>query len=263
MPRRVTGGLGTERDAGALAEALGRDWYHTIELAPGQATPGYVDLRPNAAKVLPADLAGKRALDVGTFDGFWAFELERRNAEHVYAADLDSHDETDWPPPNRARLAREMRESNAVPGERFRLAHGILGSRVERIACSIYDLEPERVGGGVDYALIGALLLHLRDPVKGLERVHSVLFPGGRLLIVEPFSPFLSLIPRRVALARLRALETNYTWWLPNIVGLHHMLRLGGFGELERKAIFRPRTRDGRGPWHVAIEARRLEGFGA
>lgn len=252
----MTGSAETGSEAAALAEALGRDWYHTIDLAPGTATPGYVDLRANAPKVLPADLSGKRALDVGTFDGFWAFELERRGAAHVYAADLDSHDETDWPPPNRARLAREMEAANAVPGERFHLAHRILGSRVERIACSIYDLEPGRVGGGVDYVVIGALLLHLRDPVKGLERVNSVLADGGRLLIVEPFSPFLSLIPRRVALARLRALETNYTWWLPNIVGLGHLLRLAGFGELQRRAIFRPRTRDGRGPWHVAIEAR-------
>ena len=49
-------------------------WYHTIELAPGEVTPGLVDLRAVAPRVLPARIEG-RALDVGTYDGFWAFEM--------------------------------------------------------------------------------------------------------------------------------------------------------------------------------------------
>ena len=60
-----------------LVEAVARNpaWYHTIELAPGVVTPGEIDLRKLAARVLPDRLDGLRALDVGTFDGFWAFEL--------------------------------------------------------------------------------------------------------------------------------------------------------------------------------------------
>ena len=74
-----------EREA-LIASALGREWYHTIEIAPGVRTPGLVDLRSVAPRVLPDDLSGVRALDVGTFDGFWAFELERRRAAEVVAA---------------------------------------------------------------------------------------------------------------------------------------------------------------------------------
>ena len=49
------------------------EWYHSIELAPGEVTPGCFDTRAVAGKVpLPANLAGKRCLDVGTRDGFWA-----------------------------------------------------------------------------------------------------------------------------------------------------------------------------------------------
>ena len=38
---------------------------------------------------VPADLSGLRCLDVGTMDGFWAFEMERRGAASVTAIDLD------------------------------------------------------------------------------------------------------------------------------------------------------------------------------
>src|SRR5438067_4479740 len=56
-------------------------WYHTIELPGGVITPGEYDTRVAARKVgLPADLDGNRCLDVGTHDGFWAFEMERRGA---------------------------------------------------------------------------------------------------------------------------------------------------------------------------------------
>lgn len=58
----------------------GRPWYHTIELAPDVVTPGWFDCRPVATRVLPASCEGLRCLDVGTFDGVWAFEMERRGA---------------------------------------------------------------------------------------------------------------------------------------------------------------------------------------
>ena len=42
-------------------------------------TEGMFDLRPVVDRYgLPARMDGMRALDVGTWDGFWAFEMERR-----------------------------------------------------------------------------------------------------------------------------------------------------------------------------------------
>ncbi len=72
--------------ASAANERLGAgaaeiDWYHTQELAPGLVTPGMFDLRPYVERYgLPASMEGMRVLDVGTFEGFWAFEMERRGA---------------------------------------------------------------------------------------------------------------------------------------------------------------------------------------
>jgi len=54
-------------------------WYHSLELEPGYVTEGMFDLRPVVDRYgLPARMDGMRALDVGTWDGFWAFEMERR-----------------------------------------------------------------------------------------------------------------------------------------------------------------------------------------
>src|SRR4051812_22966003 len=65
-------------------------WYHTIDLPGGAVTPGFYDLRAAPAKSLfPESLAGRRCLDVGTHDGFWAFTMEQRGAAEVVAIDLD------------------------------------------------------------------------------------------------------------------------------------------------------------------------------
>lgn len=72
-------------------------WYHSLELAPGYVTPGMFDLRAEVSHYhLPERLDGLRALDVGTWDGFWAFEMERRGAK-VVALDLDDEADLDWP----------------------------------------------------------------------------------------------------------------------------------------------------------------------
>jgi len=248
--------MSADREA-ALREALESEWYHSIELAPGKVTRGAVDLRAVAPKVLPPDLSGQRALDVGTFDGFWAFELEKRGAEDVLAADLDDHSQTDWPPPNRERLLRQIEESGEVPHQRFLLAHRALDSRVRRVVTSIYDLDVERLGGPVNFALVGALLLHLRDPVRGLEAVRSVLAPGGTLLLVEPIVLALTLLSPRKPAAVLRAARTEFDWWVPNTAGLRDYLHLAGFKDIRRTRTFRLRGghRNVR-QWHAAYEAR-------
>src|SRR5438132_10227903 len=84
-----------------LDRARREDWYHSIELTPDFVTPGWFDLRPFLdAYGLPDRMDGLRALEVGTWDGFWAFEMERRGAE-VVALDLDDERQLDWPPRRR------------------------------------------------------------------------------------------------------------------------------------------------------------------
>ena len=238
----------------ALAQAREHpDWYHTIELAPGFTTPGVVDMRPAAPKVLPADLSGSRALDVGTFDGFWAFEMERRGAD-VTAINIHSYEEADWPPNQREELLRKVK---SPPGEGFRLARAALGSSVEWLGLSVYKLDAEAIGGPVDLAVIGALLLHLRDPVAALERVHSAIRPGGRIVLIEVFRPTFALLhPRRPA-ALFEIADTDFNWWVGNIACFKSFLAVAGFERARRRGIFRWKAVDYMRQWAVAIEAER------
>jgi SAM-dependent methyltransferase len=216
-----------------------RLWYHTIELAPGVVTPGFIDLRKAAERVLPDDLTGVRALDVGTFDGFWAFEMERRGAE-VVAIDLERIELAEFPPLRRQRLEERRQEEGFELGVGFRLAAEAIGSGVSRVVCNVYDLTPDAIGGPVDLVLNGATLTHLRDPVRALERIHGVLVPGGELRSFEPFSVPLTLRARRRPSAEFRAASTDYTWWLPNLAAIAAWLSAAAFTDVRRLAITKP-----------------------
>lgn len=236
----------------------GREWYHTMELAPGIVTPGFFDHRRIVGRLpFPASLAGQRCLDVATFDGFWAFEMERRGAAEVIGIDILDPLAWDWPvtAPPEVIDALERRKQG---GAGFRIAADALGSSVEHRECSVYDLDPAQ-HGMYDLVYIGSLLMHLRDPVRALERVRAV--TRGRLLLVDNFSVWGSVVSPREPLARLDARGRPW-WWKPNLAALRRMVEAAGFAieagprpflmppgpELARKAPDPRglRTRDGR-----------------
>ena len=240
-------------------EAIARNpaWYHVMELAPGVVTPGQIDHRRIAERVLPDELTGGRALDVATFDGFWAFELERRGAT-VVAIDVDRIADVDLPPPRSSDVDAALAEAGVEMGGRgFRLAAAVLGSSVERVACSVYDLTPESIGGPVDFAFSGDILLHLRDPVRALERIRAALVPGGTLRILEPFSKLDTLRAPRRPVACFQAASSDFNWWYPNVSALGDWLSAAGFEHPRRLGFHRPPARRHMHAWHVAFEARR------
>src|SRR5581483_7988853 len=120
--------------------------------------------------MLPSRLAGMRCLDVGTMDGFWAFEMERRGAAEVVATDLGTVDELDWPARWRARVEPSLDETK---GERFALVHRALGSSVARVERSVYGLDPDSLGT-FDLVFCGDLLVHLKDPITAVQRLRGV-----------------------------------------------------------------------------------------
>jgi tRNA (mo5U34)-methyltransferase len=200
------------------------DWYHTLELAPGLETPGFFDLRPLLPGFpLPASLHEQRCLDVGTFDGFWAFELERRGAREVVAVDILDPTRWDWPAGSEA-AAREAIGARKARGAGFELARRALGSKVEHRELSIYDLDPEEIGD-FDLVYVGSLLLHLRDPVGALERVRSVC--RGQLVLCDAIDDGFARLLRR-PVARLDAVGRPW-WWKPNLRALVRMVEAAGF----------------------------------
>jgi tRNA (mo5U34)-methyltransferase len=248
---------GDQRDGAATLAAVARNpvWYHTIELPGGVTTPGQIDLRKVAPKLLPPDLRGKRALDVGSFDGFWAFELERRGAE-VVAIDIERVEDAQIPPNNRGRVESDARDFGVQMGRGFEIGAELLGSRARRVICDVCELTPEAIGGPVDIAFMGALLIHLRDPVLALERVHGALLPGGELYQLEAISLRLSLLHPRRPVAHQQTLETSFNWWLPNWAALKAWLRTASFGEIQGIGLHHPPQRPPMGNWYRGIRSR-------
>ena len=192
-------------------------WYHRIELAPGVTTPGCDD-SPGKCAILdrlgfPADCTGLRVLDVGTADGFFAFEAERRGAD-VTALDIRPPDQNG-----------------------FAIAARALGSRVVYQQRCVYDVRPER-DGRFDVVLFLGVLYHLRHPLLALDRMRQVVTDGGRMLI-DTHSIERGLCDNRLRVdpattgvtARPLALwqtwvdhRTAYTGFSPNVAGLREAL---------------------------------------
>jgi tRNA (mo5U34)-methyltransferase len=233
-------------------------WYHSMDLLPGLSTQGMADLRSFLPKALPADLSGKRCLDVGTFDGFWAFAMEERGAASVVGIDVDDTEQLEHPPLTRAANVAAARASGIVPGTGFRLARQVKGSAVERISCNVYDLTPEAIGGTVDFVLVGTILQHLRQPVTALERIRDVLAPGGTVVIVETVHAGLSLRHPRTPVGEFRAGSGrgSFTWTVANVALLKAWPTAVGMPPTgKRVAVFKPKN-VGRGDWVAALEVR-------
>ena len=207
------------------------DWYHTIDLPGRGPTPGWFDTR-GAPVPLPARLDGKRCLDVGTYDGYWAFEMERRGAAEVVAIDVLDPDGWDWPadatPAGIAAVAAQKR------GEAFEQAREALGSRARRRERSVHQLSPVR-DGGFDVVYCGSLTAHLRDPVGALMAIRSVC---RELLVLEDAidAPLTALL-RRSPAATLHGRDWPW-WWKVNAAGLARMAEAAGFAVVDGPRTF-------------------------
>ena len=211
---------------GSLADEIATlEWYHTLELAPGVETPGWNDTRPIVDRLgLAPSLAGLRCLDVGTFDGFWAFEMERRGASEVVAIDILDPDRWDWPLDSEPEVVAAVGHRKAG-GRGFEIARRELGSSVRRLERSVYDLDEAEVGR-FDLIFLGSLLVHLRDPVRALERLRAVC--AGTMIVMDGIDLLLSLVLPRRPVATLDGSGRPW-WWTPNQAGLARLIEAGGF----------------------------------
>lgn len=134
-------------------------WYHQYEVLPGIISPGKVPF--DAAQRFemlgaPKDMTGLKALDVGTWDGPLAFEMEARGAE-VCAVDVQDPDCT-----------------------AFNTARSLRNSRVRYEQASVYDVN-QLFTHKFDIVTYWGVYYHLKHPILGFEALADVLADGGRL----------------------------------------------------------------------------------
>lgn len=211
----------------SLADRVaGAPWYQALRLPGDIVTPGNFDTLDELERVpFPNSLAGKRCLDIGTADGFWAFEMERRGASEVLAVDLHDPARMDWPglpktlPEMESIMGRDLNKNRG-----FQIAHDALNSTVEWRELSVYELDPDVIGE-FDFVFIGSLLLHLRDPVAALSAIRTLL--RGELLSVDAISPLLTLTHPTQPVARFEAPGWPM-WWAFNLTAYRRLFAAAG-----------------------------------
>jgi len=202
-------------------------WYHRIEIRPGIFTPGCNDPTKTLSLLdLPKDCEGRRVLDIGTRDGYFAFELERRGAD-VLAVDYCDAEETG-----------------------FSVAAELLKSKVAYRRENIYHLTVEQYGT-FDMVLFLGLLYHLPDPMRALCNVRSlcrnllyietlaidnaILLPDGSSIPLKALSPQLCDIPLMQFYPGKVLNNDPSNYWGPNLKCLEAMLAENKFQVLWHK----------------------------
>lgn len=195
------------------ATVAGRFWFHQIDLGNGLVTPGADRSEAKLAGLnLPRDLAGKRVIDIGAWDGFFSFACERRGA------DVLATDSYCWT------------GADPLDGKGFRLAKQALGSKVGECIVRVEDL-PSADLGLFDVVLFLGVLYHATDPLGYLKNVRAV---TGGVAIIETHVDLLQI--RTPALAyypgsTLNGDATNF--FGPNEAAVHGMCQDAGFSRVE------------------------------
>lgn len=165
-------------------------WWHSIMVAPGMVTPGHKTPEQLAHEVETfsfPDLRGKRVLDIGGWDGFFALHAEELGAAEVavldhYVWSIDYKglaERTPGTDEEERRIAADLPSSqfwqpDRLPGKAgFDLVRKLRGSHVGAIVGDFMTIPLEEVGVW-DVTLFLGVLYHLQNPLGGLERLAAM-----------------------------------------------------------------------------------------
>jgi tRNA (mo5U34)-methyltransferase len=199
-------------------------WFHTFLLSrqAGIYAPGVARDHRYRIPALPESFEGLRVLDVGTFDGFYAFLAEHRGAERVLAVDNEQY--VHWA---KARWGKQLEG-----GEGFRAIAQLLGSRVEyRVEDA---LELDQLGERFDFAFCFGILHRVENPLGLLRTLRGMLDTRGRVLVEthgsdeEDASPSLHVFQHGDVYAR-----DDFIYWGFTPESLRRVGALAGFASFD------------------------------
>jgi tRNA (mo5U34)-methyltransferase len=236
-------------------------WWHSIDLGGGVVTPGHKTPGYHAGELqalaLP-ELAGRTVLDVGSWDGYYAFHAERAGAarvvaldHYVWSLDLPRHRAI-----HDAQVAKgevgaqphdlpEVWDPEGLPGKRgFDLAHAELGSAVEPVVGDYATLDPETLGR-FDVVLFLGVLYHLRDPLGAMRKLHALC---DGVAVIETEAIALGSQPDACLwefMGTRKHLHDPTNWWAPTRAGLEGICRAAGFSRIEPGPVPDPQPAPG------------------
>jgi tRNA (mo5U34)-methyltransferase len=202
------------------------DWWHAIDFGDGIISPGSCGVAYQQflwqSLELPDRMDGMRVLDVGTYDGFFAFECERRGADVVA---IDVH-------PEDARC--------------FALAKRLLNSKIPYHQMSVYDLQEDVLGGPFDLVLCLGVYYHLRHLFLALDSLWRItrtelrlethvidnffVLSDGTITTLTDVDPRLATVPIYRFYRFNEASPADYSnWFGGNVAAVSESLASAGF----------------------------------
>jgi tRNA (mo5U34)-methyltransferase len=200
-------------------------WFHTFLLSrqAGIYAPGVARDHRYRISTLPKDFAGMSVLDIGTFDGFYAFLAERRGAERVVAVDNEQY---------RVWVASRW-GARLEGGEGFRTIHRLLGSAVEYRRMDAFELD--HLQERFDLVYCFGILHRVENPL-GLLRVLRGRTASGGSVLVETYG----VRPQDRDGPAIRVSEPGevyahdeFVYWGFAHAGLERLARIAGFSGAE------------------------------
>ena len=195
-------------------ELAEKGWYHSFELPDGTSIEGYNKigwLRTRYGRFpIPADLAGKRVLDIGAWDGWFSFEAERRGGA---VTSIDCVEV-----PNFLEIQRR------------------LASRVDYRIHDFYEL-PEAALGTFDFVFCLGILYHLKHPLLALEIVCAMTTDTAIVesFVIDPddWQDHLDDVPTMEFYETDELGNQLDNWIGPSVSCLMAMCRAAGFARVE------------------------------
>lgn len=200
-------------------------WFHTFALnrAEGIYTPGAARDHRYRIPALPEDLTGRRVLDVGTFDGFYAFLAEHRGADRVLAVDNEQYRR--WVA---SRWGIELKG-----GEGFQAIRRLLDSKVVYRRMDAFELD--RLEESFDFTYCFGILHRVDNPLGLLRLLRKRTAPGG-VVLVETYG--IGAEHRDGPAIRVSApgevyRGDDFVYWGFADTGLERLAKIAGFDRVE------------------------------
>ena len=173
--RQVADLIPIEADPETAAAVLDRVplWFHTFSLDRSRELYTHGVARDHRYRIpaLPEDFGGMSVLDVGAFDGFYAFLAEARGAGRVVAVDNEQYRE--WVS---SRWGVELEG-----GEGFAAIRELLDSKVDYHRLDAFDLD--ELDETFDLILCFGILHRVENPLGLLKTLRRRLAAGGQVLL--------------------------------------------------------------------------------
>lgn len=209
-------------------------WYHRIELPHGIVTPGWAPI--DASRYgLPERLDGEHVLDVGTWDGYWAFEAKKRGAKTVDA--MEDFSDTC------GKIANASRESQFKTFDLCCTALRLEGVFRFRQSIESYVIRDPQSFRKYDRVFMFGVLYHVRNPLLALTNCFNAMRPGATIHVETAIldnlnSPYTgephnsdSCYSEFYPADEFGMNQSN--WWVPTLRCAAALLQAAGFKSIE------------------------------